>query len=166
MRILTALQRNARTSNVELSSIAQITPPTALRRRQTLEKNGIIHGYHAELDVEKLGFEVLAFVFVGLTSQSDRNFQKFERAVQLWPAVRECYSLTGEIDFLLKCVAENLTALRNFVEDQVMREPGVRTVRTVFSSRIAKHEPDVQLTRVSAPLAGIASEIPVSARSS
>ena len=64
LRILTALQRSARISNVELSEITQVTAPTTLRRKQTLEENGIIRGYHAELDAKKLGFEVLAFVSV------------------------------------------------------------------------------------------------------
>src|SRR5438552_13821483 len=105
LRILRALQRNARMSNVDVAQIAQINAPPTLRRTRTLEEKGIISGYRAELDAKKLGFEILAFVFVGLSSQSNCNAKVFEQAVQLWPAVRECYSLSGETDFLLKCVA-------------------------------------------------------------
>src|SRR5260221_9083648 len=90
LRILTALQRSAGMLNVELSTIAQVTARTALHRKQALEEKGIIRGYHAELDAKKLAFEVLAFICVGLASQSDRTVKEFERVVQLWPMVREC----------------------------------------------------------------------------
>jgi len=151
LRILTALQRNGRMSNIAISQIAQITAPPTLRRTRTLEGKGIIRGYRAEIDARKLGFEVLAFVFVGLVSQSNRDIKAFEHVVQFWLPVRECYSLSGETDFLLKCVAKNLTELQGFVTNTVMKTAGVRSVKTAFSSHIVKHEPTVPLSQVAAP---------------
>jgi len=151
LRILTALQRDGRMSNIDIAQIAQITAPPTLRRTRTLEDKGIIRGYRAEIDARKLGFEVLAFVFVGLASQSNRDIKAFEQTVQLWPAVRECYSLSGETDFLLKCIAKNLTELQSFVTNTVMTSPGVRSVRTAFSSHVVKNEPTVPLSQVAAP---------------
>jgi len=151
LRILTALQRDGRMSNIDIAQIAQITAPPTLRRTRTLEDKGIIRGYRAELDAKKLGFEVLAFVFVGLASQSNRDVKAFEQSVQLWPAVRECYSLSGETDFLLKCIAKNLTELQSFVTNIVMKAHGVRSVRSAFSSHVVKNEPTVPLSQVAAP---------------
>ena len=148
LRILMALQLNARMSNIEIARILQMTPSPTLRRTRLLEEKGVIRGYRATLDPKKLGFEVLAFVFVGLTSQSIRDIKAFEQSVQLWPAVRECYSLSGEMDFLLKCVAKDLAALQRFVTNTITKTNGVRSVRTAFSSHVVKDEADVPISQV------------------
>lgn len=150
LRILAALQRDARMSNLEMSQAAQLTPPTTLRRRRTLEELGYIRGYHVELDHKMLGFEVMAFVFVGLASQCDRDVKAFEKAVQTWVPVRECFSLTGETNFLLMCVAKNLTSLQLFIVDVVMKAASVQTVKTTLVTHIAKHSPVVPLAQVMA----------------
>jgi DNA-binding Lrp family transcriptional regulator len=101
MRILAELQADGRITNVELSRRAKITAPPCLRRMRSLEKAGYIRGYHANLDARSLGFEVSGYVFVGLSSQAESDLKAFEDQVRLWPAVRECYMLSGEVDFLL-----------------------------------------------------------------
>ena len=105
LRILSELQANGRITNVELSRRAKITAPPCLRRIRALEKTGFIKGYHAELDGKALGFEVTGFVFVGLASQKDADLKHFEESARRWREVRECHMLSGEVDFLLKCVA-------------------------------------------------------------
>jgi DNA-binding Lrp family transcriptional regulator len=148
LRILAALQRDARMSNIEISHAAQLTPPTTLRRRRTLEEMGYIRGYRVQLDPKKLGFEVMAFVFVGLASQSDRDVKAFEQAAQLWVPVRECYTLTGETNFLLMCVAKSLSSLQFFIADVVMKTASVQSVKTTFVTHIAKQVPEVPLAHV------------------
>ena len=106
MRILAELQSNGRITNVELSRRAKITAPPCLRRMRTLEKAGYIKGYHADLDAKSLGYEVTGFAFVGLASQAEADLKRFEEQVKGWPNVRECQMLSGEVDFLLKCVAK------------------------------------------------------------
>ena len=64
----------------------------------------MIAGYFGLLDEKSVGFEVIAFAMVGLHSQSEADLRAFENRVLAWPLVRECYMLSGETDFLLKCV--------------------------------------------------------------
>ena len=111
LRILAELQADGRITNVELSRRAKITAPPCLRRMRALEKAGFIKGYHAELDGKALGFEVTGFVFVGLASQKDADLKHFEEQARRWPEVRECHMLSGEVDFLLKCVATRSVGL-------------------------------------------------------
>src|ERR1043165_10235291 len=76
LRILAELQANGRITNVELSRRAKITAPPCLRRMRALEKAGYIRGYHADLDPKQLGYDVSAFVFVGLSSQADADLKR------------------------------------------------------------------------------------------
>src|ERR1700729_3761984 len=99
LRILSELQANGRITNVELSRRAKITAPPCLRRMRALEKAGYIKGYHAELDSAALGFEVTGFAFVGLASQAEPDLKRFEEQARTWPEVRDCYMLSGEVDF-------------------------------------------------------------------
>src|SRR5262249_13486237 len=82
-----------------------------------------------------------AFVFIGLTSQADADLQAFAEKVKSWPIVRESYILSGEVDFLLKCVAVDLRTFQSFVIDEVTSAPHVGSVRTALSIRRVKNEP-------------------------
>ena len=106
-QILHDLQADGRMTNVDLAKRAGISAPPCLRRLRVLEEAGIIRGYHADIDPDALGYSVLVFAFVGLTSQAEADLQDFERLVSSWPAVRECHMLMGETDFLLKIVAHD-----------------------------------------------------------
>ena len=118
-RILKELQANGRITNVELAEKVGISPPPCLRRVRALEQAGMIAGYFAQLDEKMVGFEVIAFAMVGLHSQSEADLRAFENRVLAWPLVRECYMLSGETDFLLKCVAPDLTAFQDFVIEEL-----------------------------------------------
>ncbi|HEX3942636.1 MAG TPA: Lrp/AsnC family transcriptional regulator [Rhizomicrobium sp.] len=145
LRILSELQANGRITNVELSRRAKITAPPCLRRMRALEKAGYIRGYHAELEPKHLGYEVSAFVFVGLSTQADADLKRFEEQVRSWPEVRECYMLSGEVDFLLKCVAKDLSSFQSFITNTLT---GARNVGSVKSSLVihpSKREPGVPI---------------------
>jgi DNA-binding Lrp family transcriptional regulator len=145
LRILSELQANGRITNVELSRRAKITAPPCLRRMRTLEKSGFIKGYHADLDAKSLGFEVMGFVFVGLASQNDHDLKQFEERVRSWPAVRECHMLSGEVDFLLKCVAKDLSGFQTFITETLTAEKNVASVKTALVIHASKNEPGVPL---------------------
>ena len=145
LRILSELQQNGRITNVELSRRAKITAPPCLRRMRALEKAGYIDGYHAHLDAKSLGFEVSGFVFVGLSSQHDADLKRFEDRTRTWPVVRECHMLSGETDFLLKCVARDLAAFQTFVTETLTAEPNVASVKSSLVIRASKCEPGVPL---------------------
>jgi DNA-binding Lrp family transcriptional regulator len=142
-RILKELQANGRITNVDLARKVGISPPPCLRRVRTLEQAGMIAGYFAQLDEKSLGFEVIAFAMVGLHSQSEGDLRAFENRALAWPLVRECYMLSGEADFLLKCVAPDLTSFQDFIIDELTAAPNVAGVKTTLVIRRLKFEPGI-----------------------
>jgi DNA-binding Lrp family transcriptional regulator len=145
LRILSELQDDGRITNVELSRRAKITAPPCLRRMRALEKAGFIKGYHADLDGKALGYEVTGFAFVGLNTQAEADLKRFEEQVAGWPAVRECYMLQGEVDFVLKCVAKDLSSFQSFVTETLTAAKNVASVRTALVIRASKQEPGVPI---------------------
>ena len=115
--ILAQLQGDGRMTNVELASRVGISAPPCLRRVRTLEEQGYIRGYHADVDPRLLGFEVQVFAMVGLHSQAEADLVAFENLCRAWPLVRECHMLNGEIDFILKCVAPDLSSFQSFLTE-------------------------------------------------
>jgi DNA-binding Lrp family transcriptional regulator len=142
-RILHELQDDGRITNVELSHRAKISAPPCLRRVRALEQAGFIKGYHADLDPKALGYEVMAFAFVGLTSQAEPDLKAFEAQVAEWPIVRECYMMSGETDFILKCVAHDLSEWQSFVTDKLTAAKNVGVVKTSLTIRTSKRTPGV-----------------------
>jgi DNA-binding Lrp family transcriptional regulator len=145
MRILAELQADGRITNVELSRRAQITAPPCLRRMRALEKAGYIKGYHADLDGKALGYSVTGFVFAGLNSQKDADLKAFEEQVRGWPQVRECFMLSGEVDFLLKCVAADLPAFQNFITNTLTAARNVASVKSSLVIHASKEAPGVPI---------------------
>ena len=144
-RILKELQTDGRITNVALAARVGITPPPCLRRMRALEQAGYITGYHAALDQRLLGFDITAFVMVGLYSQSEADLRAFENRVLAWPLVREAYMLSGESDYALRCVAPDLPSFQDFVTRELTAAPNVSTVKTALSIRRAKSEAGVPL---------------------
>jgi DNA-binding Lrp family transcriptional regulator len=103
----------------------------------------MIAGYFGLLDEKSVGFEVIAFAMVALHSQSETDLRAFENRVLAWPLVRECYMLSGESDFLLKCVAPDLTAFQDFIIEDLTAAPNVGGVKTTLVLRRVKFEPGV-----------------------
>ena len=128
-KILKELQDDGRITNVELASRVGISAPPCLRRVRALEEAGYIKCYRALLDEKLLGYEVAVFALVHLSSQAEQDLLAFEEFVRGEPLVRECWMLSGEIDFILKCVAPDLKAFQAFVE-KLTAAPHVRNVKT------------------------------------
>lgn len=145
LRILKELQADGRITNVELSRRAKITAPPCLRRMRALEKAGLIQGYHAVLNGKALGYPVTGFIFVGLASQKDADLKHFEERVRSWPEVRECHMLSGEVDFLLKCVARDLSHFQDFVTETVTAERNVASVKSSLVIHPTKIEPGIPI---------------------
>lgn len=142
-KILAELQADGRMTNVELSQRVGISAPPCLRRVRVLEESGLIKGYHADVNARDLGFEVQVFAMVGLHSQAESDLSAFENKVQDWPLVRECHMLNGEIDFILKCVAPDLSTFQKFLTEQLTSADNVASVKTSLVIRGAKDEPGV-----------------------
>jgi DNA-binding Lrp family transcriptional regulator len=142
-KVLAELQADGRMTNVELASRVGISAPPCLRRVRTLEEQGYIKGYHASVNARSLGFEVQVFAMVGLQSQAEVDLSAFEAKCRAWPLVRECHMLNGEVDFILKCVAPDLSTFQRFLTEELTAAPNVVSVKTSLVIRGAKDEPGV-----------------------
>jgi DNA-binding Lrp family transcriptional regulator len=141
-QILAELQSDGRMTNVELARRVGLSAPPCLRRVRRLEEEGIIRGYHADLDPVALGYEITFFALVGLESQKDAVLRAFEAAVHGWPEVRECHMIRGGGDFLLRLVARD-TAHENALTSRLTAAPEVARVQTLQTIRTAKDEAGV-----------------------
>ena len=142
-QILAELQADGRMTNVELAGRVGISAPPCLRRVRALEEQNFIRGYHAQVDARALGFEVQVFAMVGLQSQAEADLNAFEALCNGWPLVRECHMLNGEVDFILKCVAPDLSTFQRFLTEDLTAAPNVISVKTSLVIRDAKDEPGV-----------------------
>lgn len=136
-RIIAELQKDGRMTNVELASRAGISPPPCLRRVRRLEESGLIRGYHAETDAQKLGWQIEVFAIVGLDSQRQAVLDAFEALVGGWEEVRECHMIRGGDDFLLRMVARD-TAHENRLTERLTAAPSVTRVQTLQTIRTSK----------------------------
>jgi len=137
-RILAELQQDGRMTNVELASRAGISAPPCLRRVRRLEESGVLRGYHADTDPQKLGWQITFFAIVGLDSQKEAVLDAFEQLVAGWPEVRECHMIRGGGDFLLKLVARD-TAHENQLTQRLTGTPTVSRVQTLQTIRTSRN---------------------------
>ena len=142
-RILKELQADGGLTNVLLAQRVGLSPPACLRRVRSLEELGLIEGYTALLDEAGLGFTLTAFAMVRLHNQAETDLRAFEDLVLGWPIVREGYMLSGESDYILKCVAPDMAAFQDFILGTLTAAPNVASVKTFLTIRRAKREPGV-----------------------
>ena len=145
LQILKLLQEDGRMSNVEISTQVGLSAPPCLRRIRALEDAGLIRGYHGIVDGKALGFDVQVFAMVGLHSQAEADLQAFEAKCKEWDYVRECHMLNGEIDFVLKCVAPDLSSFQTFLTENLTSAVNVASVKTSLVIRCAKDVPGVPI---------------------
>jgi Transcriptional regulators len=142
--ILKELQEDGSITNVELARRVGLSAPPCLRRVRALERRGIIKSYRAMLDPRALGFEVVCFAMVQLQVQGKAELADFQEQIRKWTMVRECWTLSGDIDFILKCVTQNLHSFQGLV-NELTELPNVRNVRTALTIDAVKDEPLVPL---------------------
>lgn len=138
-QLVRILQEEGRITNVELAERVGLTAPPCLRRVRALEDDGIITGYHANVDPLKVGYPITVFAMVSLRSQAESDLEAFEAHVATLDEVRECYMLNGEIDFMLKVVASDLQSFQRFLTSHLTTAPNVVSVRTSLTIRQSKH---------------------------
>ena len=137
IKILQLLQSNSRISNQELAEAVSLSPSPCLRRVKQLEDAGIIGKYVALVNPKAVGLDLLAYVNVKLekrVTQSGRfAFEDFGAAVQAWPEVVACYSMTGDLDYLMRVQVKDLNHFSAFVMDKLLKHSGVLDVRSSFA---------------------------------
>lgn len=135
-RILRALQRDGRMTYDVLAQEVGLSPSAALRRVKRLEESGTVAGYVALLSPERVGLPLTAYLNVRLEKHTERHKRNpmdlFRAAVQAWPEVVECASLTGEMDFLLRVVVEDMAHYSRFIMETLLKHPSVQDCKTSF----------------------------------
>jgi DNA-binding Lrp family transcriptional regulator len=131
-RILEELQADARLSSADLAERVSLTTSPCWRRVKRLEEEGLISGYHARVDIQRLGYQVTAIVQVSLDKKDAQSLHAFEAAVQEISQVLACFRISGRYDHQLIVVAEDLEAYGRFAEEYINGLPSVKEVYTSF----------------------------------
>ncbi|WP_410172330.1 Lrp/AsnC family transcriptional regulator [Halopseudomonas aestusnigri] len=139
-RILDALQRNAKLSNVQLAEEVGLSPSPCLRRVRLLEEAGVIRGYHAQLDRSKAGLGLTVFVGVKVERHHDASANAFRAAVIDLPEVISCHVVSGESDFLLQVVLPDLASYEEFLFSALLKLPAVSDIRSNFAISTVKSQ--------------------------
>ena len=134
-RLLSALQRDGRQTVTDLAAAIGLSPTPCARRLARLEAEGVIEVYSARVDQARIGFPVSVFIQVELESQSKDAIDAFESSVRGFERVMECHLMTGTRDILMRVVAADLGDFDRFLEDKLMRVPGIRSMRSSFALR-------------------------------
>lgn len=138
LQLLAELQRQGRLTNTELAERVHLSASACLRRVQRLERSGVIAGYRVELDAEHLGLGLQVFVRVQLEKHDAGYVERFTNAVQGWNEVVACHALSGDMDYLLHVVVEDLDHFSRFLLDRLLNESGVADVNSSIVLRTVK----------------------------
>jgi len=144
-KILKALQENARLSYVELAQKIGLSTTPCLERVKRLESSGVIQGYHAKLNTETLGLELLVFLEITLASQSPEAFQEFKAATEKISYVQECHLISGQSDYLLKLRLTDLNSYRKHLGELLLALPHVRESKSHIVMEEAKQTGKIPL---------------------
>ena len=139
-RILTVLQGDGRLTNQQLAEQVGMSPAACWRRVRGLEERGIIGHYAAIVDRKQVGFGLCAFLHISLARHIEGNVKDFEAAVRERPEVLECFATTGDADFLLRVVVEDIESYDRFLEDFVFTLAGIGQVRSNIALREIKFD--------------------------
>ena len=134
-KILRHLQENARITNAELADKVGLSPTPCLRRLRRLESDGIILGYHTEVNREALGMNVTVIILVKLEREDDATLRSFEEEIKKREEVMECYLVTGKFDYFLRVIIPSLAAYETFLSETMLRMPNIATVESSFTLR-------------------------------
>ncbi len=136
--LLTQLQRAGRQTNAELAERVNLSPSACLRRVQRLERDGVIAGYRAEVDPERIGLGLQAFVRFQLSRHDAEAIDAFSGFVNQWEEVIACHALTGDMDYLLQVAVRDLEHFSRFLLDRLLTQAGVDDVNSSFVLRTVK----------------------------
>ena len=140
LRILDAIQRDGRITKLALAEKAGLSPTPCWLRLRTLEKAGIVSGYHARVAVRKVAPVASVMMEVTLGAHRQADFDRFERAVATIPEIVACWSVGGGVDYFLKIMAPDIDAYQRFVDGLLDRELGIDRYFTYIVTKTVKEE--------------------------
>ena len=138
LQLLGELQRAGRQTNAELAERVNLSASACLRRVQRLEREGVIAGYRAVVDPERVGIGLQAFVRVQLSRHDTSAIEVFSSFVNQWDEVVACHALTGEMDYLVQVSVGDLEHFSRFLLDKLLAQAGVADVNSSFVLRTVK----------------------------
>ena len=139
LRILDELQQNAELSNADLAERIGLSASPCWRRVADLKQSGVLRGAVSLVDPLKLGLAVNVFVHVTLKQQDKDSLEVFTRAIAMRPEVMECYLMSGEADFMLRVVIEDLIKYQTLLLECLTQIPGVASIRSSFALSQVKY---------------------------
>ncbi|ELA08447.1 AsnC family transcriptional regulator [Moraxella macacae 0408225] len=135
-QILKQLQNNARISNLELAELVYLSPTPCTRRVKHLENTGIITGYHAHTNPQKLGFSLSVYIAISMDRHTAERFANFEEKIKNFPEVISCSIVTGRSeDYLIRAVVRDMAHYEEFLLHRLNRIEGIAQVHTSFELR-------------------------------
>ncbi|MGE3829829.1 MAG: Lrp/AsnC family transcriptional regulator [Parvibaculaceae bacterium] len=132
-KILVALQVNGRMPVNDLAEKVGLSSSPCARRVRLLEEAGVIKGYAALIDQAKVGLPISVFASIKLERQREEELDRFSKAISNWPEVADCYLMTGQRDYLMRIVVNDLVAYERFLKDKLTRLKGVASIESSFA---------------------------------
>ncbi len=139
-KIVAALQKRGRMTNVELARLADLAPSSMLERVRRLEERGVIKGYHASIDPKAIGYEVRAVVMINLDLHRAEAIDDFEDRIRAIPEVTGCFHLTGRYDYLVHVVARDIEHLGELIKHTLGKVGGVEKQETFITLSTIKED--------------------------
>jgi DNA-binding Lrp family transcriptional regulator len=146
LKILKILQENSKITNLDLSKRIGLSPAPTLERVKKLENNDIVRSYHAEVNPDSIGLSVKTFVLVSLDWRKDNALENFLDKIKEIEEIVECYIITGEADFLLKIVCQDIPTYEQMLFktlqqiDEIERLKTLMTLSTVKDSKVLPYK--------------------------
>jgi DNA-binding Lrp family transcriptional regulator len=138
--LLTELQRDSRQTVQQLAAAAGLSSTPCWKRVKDMEAAGIIRGYTALVDREKVGLSLCVIAELNLTRHSEDDVRRFEQAVSDCPQIVSCYSTTGQADYVIKVLVRDIKAYEQFLHETAFKLPGVTHVRSSVVLKEVKSE--------------------------
>ena len=148
LRLLAELQRDTTRNQSEIAEIVGMSRTSCWRRIRDFEDAGVIERQVALLNPKKSGFNLEVLLFVAMTEHSDENRKSFERHVSLLPEVMECFSVSGDRDYLLQVVARDMESYNDFLNAEILRHKAVQSASSTFVLRRVKYSTALPLESV------------------
>ncbi len=148
LHLLAELQRDTTRNQSELAEIVGMSRTSCWRRIRDFEDAGVIERQVALLNPKKSGFNLEVLLFVAMTEHSDENRRSFERHVSLLPEVMECFSVSGDRDYMLQVIARDMESYNDFLNAQILRHKAVQSASSTFVLRRVKYSTALPLDSV------------------
>lgn len=143
--ILVELQANAKQNTKEIAAKVGLTVTPTYERIKKLEQSGVIEGYVAVVDKRKVGKKVTAYCQVTLSEHKREIIEAFEQTVDAFDEIQECHNVSGNADFLLKILVNDIDAFHAFINEKLSRQAGISTIHSAFVLNSVKEQRAIKL---------------------